>query len=168
MDETNSLIARPDGTCTWRGRRWRCAIGNGSTASHVEGDGMSPIGAFPLRELLYRADRMAAPKCFLPAEPITPEMLWSDDVEYPDYNRRISAPYAGSHEELMRQDHVYDIIVPLGYNDDPPVPGKGSAIFLHIAREAFTPTAGCVALSLEDMLTFLAEADEQTTVTITA
>jgi L,D-peptidoglycan transpeptidase YkuD (ErfK/YbiS/YcfS/YnhG family) len=111
---------------------------------------------------------MGAPKCFLEAEPITSAMLWVDNAsDAARYNRLTTAPYAGSHEELMREDHVYDIIVPLGYNDNPPVPGLGSAIFLHVAREAFTPTAGCVALALPDLLTFLAEADEHTTVTIT-
>ncbi len=53
---------------------------------------------------------------------------------------------------LWRADHVYDLIVPLGYNDDPVVPGKGSAIFMHVAKPDYAPTEGCVALALPDLL----------------
>ncbi len=163
----NILVASGNGNATWRGRTWRCAVGRGVADHHIEGDGMSPLGSFPLRELFYRADRLDPPKCFLKAEPISTAMLWADgdsDAEY--YNRLVMAPFGGSHEQLYREDHVYDIIVPLGYNDDPPVPGRGSAIFLHVAREAFTPTNGCIALALPDLLKFLAEADAETLVRI--
>jgi L,D-peptidoglycan transpeptidase YkuD (ErfK/YbiS/YcfS/YnhG family) len=129
---------------------------------------MSPLGTYPLRRLLYRADRLPAPKSYLRPWAITEDMLWADgDADADHYNTLVMAPFDGSHEKLWRDDHIYDIVVPLGYNDNPPVPGRGSAIFLHVAREDFTPTDGCVALALPDLLTFLAEADEHTTVTIT-
>ena len=66
-------------------------------------------------------------------------------------------PYPASAENLWRQDHVYDLVAVLGYNDDPVVPGKGSAIFLHLAREDYSSTAGCVALALKDVLAALAQ-----------
>ena len=56
----------------------------------------------------------------------------------------------------MARRRVYDVIVILGHNDDPPVPGKGSAIFMHVARPDYAPTEGCVALALEDLLEVLA------------
>jgi L,D-peptidoglycan transpeptidase YkuD (ErfK/YbiS/YcfS/YnhG family) len=57
----------------------------------------------------------------------------------------------------MREDHLYDIVLVLGYNDRPRVRGKGSAIFVHLAREGLTPTAGCIAFSRRDLRALLAE-----------
>jgi len=88
--------------------------------------------------------------------PIAPDDGWCDAPGDPNYNRRITFPFAASAEHLWREDRVYDVVVVLGYNDDPPVPGKGSAIFLHLARPGYTPTEGCVALGEADMEAFLA------------
>ncbi len=60
-------------------------------------------------------------------------------------------PYAASAERLWREDSVYDIVAVIGFNDDPVYAGKGSAIFLHLARPDYAPTAGCVALSEFDL-----------------
>ena len=86
------------------------------------------------------------------------EAGWCDDPADPFYNRPILTPYRASHEKLWREDHVYDLIVPLGYNDHPVIPGKGSAIFLHVARQDYAPTEGCVACALPDLLALLADA----------
>lgn len=72
------------------------------------------------------------------------------------------APFSASHEILWREDHLYDVIVVLGINDDPPIPGKGSAIFFHIAHEDYRPTEGCVAVSKNDMLRILMKCDTST------
>jgi L,D-peptidoglycan transpeptidase YkuD (ErfK/YbiS/YcfS/YnhG family) len=56
---------------------------------------------------------------------------------------------------LWRDDNVYDLFAVVGYNDDPVVPGAGSAIFVHIARPGLTPTTGCVGLSVEDLVELL-------------
>ena len=82
-------------------------------------------------------------------------MGWCDDMGHPDYNRRVALPFPASHERLWREDHVYDLIVVLGYNDDPVIPEKGSAIFLHLAREDFSPTEGCIACARDDLLALL-------------
>ena len=82
-------------------------------------------------------------------------MGWCDDPAHPDYNRQVVLPFAASHEELWREDQIYDLVVVLGYNDDPVIPGKGSAIFLHLAREDFSPTEGCVACARTDLLDLL-------------
>ena len=75
---------------------------------------------------------------------------WCDDSKDKDYNKfvKLTDSYNASHEKLWRDDHLYDVIITIGYNDEEPVPGKGSAIFIHVARPEFTPTAGCVALEL--------------------
>ncbi len=158
------LIVEPDGDF-WRarlgGHHWRCAVGRAGlrpAAEKVEGDGASPIGRWPLREVFYRADRMARPLTHLPCRAVTPEDGWCDDPAHPDYNRLVRLPFAASHEEMFRDDAVYDCVVPLGYNDDPVVAGAGSAIFLHIARPDYAPTAGCAALARDDLLAFLAAA----------
>ena len=147
----------------WRaafgGRVWRCAIGPGGvTSDKREADGATPAGCFPLRRVVYRPDRLARPETGLPAAPLAPNDGWCDDPDDPAYNRPVSLPYPARHERLWRDDGIYDVIVILGHNDDPPVPGRGSAIFLHVAKDGYGPTAGCVALALPDLLTVLHEA----------
>ncbi|WP_211488879.1 L,D-transpeptidase family protein, partial [Escherichia coli] len=80
---------------------------------------------------------------------------WCDAPDDPNYNRPVKHPYRASAEKMWREDHLYDLVVILGQNDDPVVPGAGSAIFFHLAKEletGFRPTEGCVALRLPDML----------------
>lgn len=138
-------------------REFRCALGTaGIIAEKREGDGATPVGRFPLRRVLYRADRMPPPETGLPTAALRPNDGWCDAPDDPHYNRQVSLPYSASHERLWRDDSIYDIIVILGHNDDPPVPGRGSAIFLHIARPGYTGTEGCVALALDDLKTALA------------
>jgi len=147
--------------------RYRCAIGKGGfAADKKEGDGATPLGFFPMRECWYRADRMNTPVTKLPLKIIHPDDGWCDDPKSPDYNRHVKLPFAPSHEKLWRDDGVYDLIVPLGYNDDPVVPGRGSAIFMHIAKPNYLPTEGCVALAKNDLLDLLPQLDAQTLVII--
>jgi len=148
------------GHARWGARALRAALGRAGVGREKrEGDGKTPVGSFPMRELLYRADRLARPKTALPTRALAPEDGWCDAPEDPRYNRLVRLPYAASHERLWRADALYDLIVPLGYNDDPVQPGLGSAIFLHVAAPEWTPTAGCVALARDDLLALLAEAD---------
>lgn len=137
----------------FQGLKARCCIGaGGTTANKHEGDQCTPLGAWPLRRVFYRPDRPPIPQTSLPLVRITRTMGWSDDPCDPkQYNRLVALPYAHRHEMLWRDDGVYDIVVELGYNDAPPVIGRGSAIFLHVARPDFAPTAGCVALAIEDL-----------------
>lgn len=137
----------------------RCALGPaGVRLDKREGDGATPAGCFPLRRVLYRADRVARPDTLLEAAPIDPEDGWCDDPADPAYNRPVRFPLAAGAEHLWREDGLYDVIVVLGHNDDPVVPGRGSAVFLHVARDGYEPTAGCVALSLPDLLALLRDA----------
>jgi L,D-peptidoglycan transpeptidase YkuD (ErfK/YbiS/YcfS/YnhG family) len=149
--------------------RLRCAIGHGGIRrDKAEGDGATPVGRFPLREVLYRADRVSAVETALPLRALSPNDGWCDDPRDPRYNTRIALPSPAHHEELWRTDHLYDVIVVIGYNDAPAVAGKGSAIFLHVASPNFGPTDGCVALALPMLLAVLRRCGPVTTIQIEA
>jgi L,D-peptidoglycan transpeptidase YkuD (ErfK/YbiS/YcfS/YnhG family) len=155
------LAVDPAGWLEFAGQTMRCALGwGGIKRDKREGDGATPAGRFALRELLYRPDRLAAPICALPVRAISPEDGWCDDPAHPDYNRLVMLPHPASCEKLWREDGLYDLVIPLGYNDDPPQPGRGSAIFLHVARPDFAPTEGCVALALPDLLALVGQLPE--------
>lgn len=140
----------------WPGGAFRCALGRGGIREDKrEGDGASPVGRFPLRRVLYRADRMAAPVTGLPVAPIAADDGWCDAPADPAYNQPVKLPFAASHEEMWRADGLYDVVVVIGHNDDPIVPGEGSAVFMHVAKPDYEPTAGCVALALSDLLALL-------------
>jgi L,D-peptidoglycan transpeptidase YkuD (ErfK/YbiS/YcfS/YnhG family) len=135
----------------------RCAIGrSGMVRNKAEGDGGTPVGAWPLRGVFFRADRIPKPKTKLPLREISPADGWCDAPKDRNYNRLVKLPYPASAEDMWRSDEIYDLVVELGYNDDPIVPGKGSAIFLHVARPKYSPTAGCVAVALGELRTLLA------------
>jgi L,D-peptidoglycan transpeptidase YkuD (ErfK/YbiS/YcfS/YnhG family) len=123
-----------------------------------EGDGATPLGCYRLRRVLYRADRIARPVTVLPCRAIREDDGWCDAPGDPAYNRPVRLPYPASHEALWREDGLYDIILLLGHNDDPPIAGSGSAIFLHCKRGDYEPTEGCVALAPEHVRTLLAAA----------
>jgi L,D-peptidoglycan transpeptidase YkuD (ErfK/YbiS/YcfS/YnhG family) len=126
------------------------------TAHKQEGDGATPRGVLPLLRVLYRADRLAPPRCAVPLEPIGPDEGWCDDPADAAYNRPVKLPYPARHEELWRGDALYDVVGVLGWNVAPVVRGAGSAIFLHVASGDYAPTAGCIALALPDLQACLA------------
>ena len=137
-------------------RVFSCALGRaGLIADKREGDGGTPIGRFQFRRLLYRADRVPHIETRLPALHIDPADGWCDDPASPDYNRPVRLPHPARHERLWLDTHLYDLVVVIGHNDDPVVKGAGSAVFLHVARENFAPTEGCIAFTREDLLTIL-------------
>lgn len=156
-----------DGWLSGPGIRVKAALGKGGVrADKVEGDGVTPAGLFVLRSLWYRPDRIVDPQTGLALFPIDPDCGWSDDPADPAYNRPVKLPHAARHERLWRDDGLYDLVVPLGYNDDPPVSGLGSAIFLHCARPDYGPTEGCVALAQADLLALLRVCGPQTRISI--
>ena len=146
----------------------RCCIGSGGLIiDKKEGDGCTPIGSWPLRRVFYRPDREQKPITVLPKSKITKKMGWCDDsLDLNNYNSLIETPYKYKHERLWRDDNIYDIVVELGYNDRSPILGKGSAIFMHIAREGFPPTKGCIALGKIDLLNLLSKIDVEENIEI--
>jgi L,D-peptidoglycan transpeptidase YkuD (ErfK/YbiS/YcfS/YnhG family) len=154
------FVAHPDGRFEFGQRTLRCAVGRTGViaADHKrEGDGRSPVGVWAIRKVLYRPD-VGEPETALPKEAIARDDGWCDEPDDPAYNRPVKLPHPGSFEKMWRDEHVYDRVVVLGHNDDPPIPHMGSCIFLHLAREDYEPTQGCVALSREDLEAVLREA----------
>ncbi len=160
-------LAYTGGRLTWPGGSTQAACGKGGVrADKREGDGASPDGIFPLVSAFYRPDRLPPPQSGLPLTALGPEMGWVDDPGDPNYNRLAALPYPASHEELWRADEIYDLIVVIGYNTAPVVPGAGSAIFLHVAHPDFSPTEGCIAIAKPVLLSLLGLLGPGSTITI--
>jgi L,D-peptidoglycan transpeptidase YkuD (ErfK/YbiS/YcfS/YnhG family) len=142
------------------GNGMACSIGRSGAIGaegKSEGDGATPLGSWPLRGVLLRPDRVAAPAgLVLPWRWLRPTDGWSDASEDSAYNRPVRHPHPTSAEHLWREDGLYDIIVVLGHNDAPPIPNAGSAIFLHCWRDG-APTEGCIALPKDTLLALLTQ-----------
>lgn len=162
------IIVSSSGTLQCGDKTYRCALGKGGVRTDKkEGDGATPVGCFQLREVLYRADKVSPPTTSLPTSSIQQHDGWCDDPNDPSYNRKIVLPYAGRSERLWRDDSLYDLVVVLGYNDDPVIPNKGSAIFMHVASTDYSPTEGCIALARTDLTQLLGGISQETRVCIT-
>lgn len=156
------FTAHADGSLLIEARSVRCALGRAgvvSAAAKMEGDGASPAGVWPLRRVLYRPDRGGRPQTRLPVAPLAPHDGWCDTSDDAAYNRRVTLPHDARAERLWREDGLYDLMVVLGHNDAPVIPGAGSAIFLHLARPDYSPTEGCVGLARADLEALLALAE---------
>lgn len=148
------IVRVENGLVTWNGNSARCAVGRAGlipAADKREGDGKTPGGRFPFRRVFYRPDRGRPPVSGLTVIALKEDDGWCDDPADPAYNRPVRLPYPASAERMWREDGLYDIVVVIGHNDDPSVPGMGSAIFVHCATEDYAPTAGCVALAKEEL-----------------
>jgi L,D-peptidoglycan transpeptidase YkuD (ErfK/YbiS/YcfS/YnhG family) len=132
------------------------ALGRGGIqANKREGDGATPRGRFRLLRLWFRADRMPRPKTRLPVRAIREGDGWCEDPDDRRYNRAIKlSPTSG--DRLKRDDHLYDLVIELDHNTRPRMKNRGSAVFIHVARPGFAPTAGCVALRADDLKRLLA------------
>lgn len=128
------------------------AIGrNGRSAVKREGDGKTPITMMRFLHGFYRGDRMTALRTALPMRKTQAPMLWCDAPADANYNRLVKAPFKASHEEMKRTDGLYDVCLVLDWNITSRSRNRGSAIFMHMIRPGYEPTAGCVALHPRDM-----------------
>lgn len=166
------LVVRADapgaatGWAELAGRRFRCALGrSGIRTDKREGDGATPVGRFPLRRVFYRGE---LPATRLRVTAIGRDDGWCDAPDDIAYNRLVRLPYPASSEEMWRADHLYDRVLVIGHNDDPVVPGAGSAVFVHLAHDDYRPTQGCVAFTRADLETILALLAPEDHVTILA
>ena len=132
---------------------FKCSIGkNGLSKKKVEGDKKTPKGTFGIEHLYYRKDRIELPKTYLKTIQIKPYMGWSDDVNFRNkYNKLIKINKNIHHEKLFRNDYKYDLLIPIKYNFNKSIPGKGSCIFIHLTNN-YKPTAGCIAVQKKDFL----------------
>jgi L,D-peptidoglycan transpeptidase YkuD (ErfK/YbiS/YcfS/YnhG family) len=157
------------GRLSWPSGETHAICGRGGVrADKREGDGASPEGIFPLLYGFYRADRIARPASGLAMTALQPNHGWVDDPADPAYNRLVTLPYPAHHEEMWLKDGLYDLVVVIGYNTDPVVPGRGSAIFLHVARPDFSPTAGCIAIARDVLAALLGLLGPGSAITIRA
>lgn len=134
-----------------------CALGKGGVSrAKREGDGATPAGAHRPLHGFYRADRIARPVTGVPLAPLRRADGWCDEPGHRSYNRKVTLPFPARHEAMWRDDHVYDIVIDLGWNASPRIQGRGSAIFLHLAHADRRPTEGCVAVPRDKVRRLLA------------
>ena len=138
----------------------------GIRANKFEGDGATPRGKFRLIRLWWRADRHPRPPTLLPARRIGPTLAWCEDTTDRRYNRPFQRSASDSGDRLWRDDHLYDFIIEIDHNTRPRVAGRGSAVFVHLARPNRGPTAGCVALTRNDLQRLLAVLAPRTQIAI--
>jgi len=147
------------------GRMLPCALGRaGPTVFKREGDGATPAHALMRPSWCYwRSDRGLRPRAILPLRPIGPDDGWCDAPEHPSYNAPVRLPFAASHEVMLRRDCLYDICIVLDWNMTPRgrARHRGSAIFLHMVKPGYPPTAGCIALARRDLEWLVARIDRQ-------
>lgn len=143
------------------------ALGRGGIrANKWEGDGGTPRGVFRPRQLWWRADRYPRPRTLLPARAIRPEDAWCEEPSSRHYNQPMRLERDQDGDRLTRQDHLYDFIVEIDHNSSPRIAHRGSAVFLHLARQDFSPTAGCVSMTRQAMLRLLERLGPQTRIVI--
>ncbi len=141
------------------------ALGRGGiVANKREGDGGTPKGTFRPRKLWWRADRSPRPQTFLPVRAIRADDAWCEDPNSRHYNRPLKLGHGG--DRLRRDDHLYDFIIEIDHNTRPTIAGRGSAVFLHLARTNFSPTAGCVSMTKSAMLHLLRQIGPDTKIII--
>ena len=146
---------------------FRCCVGKkGLTKNKIEGDNKTPIGFFKIEHLYFRKDKCDTPKTRLKTIQINSNMAWCDDQNAPNkYNKLISAEKNVHYEKLYRKDYKYDLLIPVKYNFNNPILGKGSCIFIHLTKN-YQPTAGCIGISKKDFLIMLKLINKKTKIKI--
>ena len=161
------IIVKKSGYLIYKNFKFRCALGkNGIKKKVKEGDFITPKGKYKLIKIYYRADRIKKINSPLKKIKIKKNMGWCDDVNSKYYNKQIKINDKISHEKLYRNDNVYDIIVVLNYNLNPIIKGKGSAIFLHVAKKNYRKTQGCIALKRNELLNLVSKIRKNTQIKI--
>jgi L,D-peptidoglycan transpeptidase YkuD (ErfK/YbiS/YcfS/YnhG family) len=138
----------------------------GVRANKREGDGGTPRGRFRAVRLWWRADRLARPRTSLPLRRIGRADAWCEDPTDRRYNRSLRRSANEPGDRLWRDDHLYDLVIETDHNTRPRVAGRGSAVFVHVARPGFAPTAGCIALTRHDLLALLSRITPKTRIII--
>lgn len=147
--------------------RLQVALGCGGVkANKVEGDGATPRGRFRPLRVWWRADRGPRPRTGLPVRRISPADAWCEDPADRRYNRPIRRADGAAGDRLWRQDHLYDLVVEIDHNTRPRIARRGSAVFIHLARVGFGPTAGCVALQPKGLRALLERLSPKTRIMI--
>ena len=152
---------------TYKQYKVKCAVGKrGIGLKKKEGDLITPIGEFRIKYILYRKDRVKKIQSKLKIFIIKKNMGWCDDPSSKKYNKLINLPSNASHEKLFKKENIYDIILVLNYNMNPTKKKKGSAIFIHIAKNNYKKTKGCIAIKKIQLLKIIKEIKINTKVKI--
>jgi L,D-peptidoglycan transpeptidase YkuD (ErfK/YbiS/YcfS/YnhG family) len=161
------IIVKKSGYLKYKNFKYRCALGKGGVNKKIkEGDGITPKGVFKITKIYYRADKIKIIKTNIKKIKITKNMGWCDDPVSRFYNRQIKLPSKFSYEKLYRNDDLYDLIAVINYNTNPIIRNKGSAIFMHVSKNSYKKTEGCIALKKKDLINILTKIKKNTKIKI--
>ena len=161
------IIVKKTGYLQYKNLKFRCALGKaGIKRKGMEGDNVTPKGIFKIIKIYYRSDKIKNITTSIRKIKIKKNMGWCDDPESFHYNKQIKLPSKFSHEKLYRKDNLYDLFLVLNYNTSPIIKNKGSAIFLHIAKDSYKKTKGCIALKRADLIQLVSKIRKKTKIKI--
>ena len=161
------IIIKKSGYLEYKNLKFRCALGKaGIKKKKEEGDNITPVGTFKIIRVYYRRDKIKNIVTSIKKKEIKKNIGWCDDAASNSYNKEIKLPNKFGHERLYRKDNLYDLILVLNYNLNPIIKNKGSAIFIHIAKKKYEPTAGCIALKKKDLIELLKNIKKNTKIKI--
>ena len=161
------IIVKKSGYLKYKNLKFRCALGKGGVKKKtIEGDNITPKGIFKIIKIYYRPDKIKKIKTLIKKIKIRKNMGWCDDPKSPFYNQQIKLPTKYGYEKLYRSDNLYDLVLILNYNINPIIKNKGSAIFLHIAKNSYQKTKGCMALKKEHLIKIISKIKKYTKIKI--
>jgi L,D-peptidoglycan transpeptidase YkuD (ErfK/YbiS/YcfS/YnhG family) len=161
------IIVKKSGYLKYKNLKFRCALGKAGVKKKImEGDSITPKGIFKIIKIYYRSDKIKKIETLIKKNKIKKNMGWCDDPKSRSYNQQIKLPTKYSHEKLYRNDNLYDLIAVLNYNINPIIKNKGSAIFLHIAKNSYQKTKGCIALKREHLIEIISQIKKNTKIKI--
>ena len=152
------IIVKNSGYLKYKNLKFRCALGEaGIKKKEKEGDSITPKGIFRIIKMYYRPDRIKNIITAVKKIKIKKNIGWCDDPNNKFYNKEIKLPNKFSHEKLYRKDNLYDLVLVLNYNTNPIIKNKGSAIFLHITKNSYKKTKGCIALKKKHLIELISQ-----------
>jgi len=155
------------GYLKYKNKKFKCALGKaGIGEKKIEGDNVTPIGTYKVLKVYCRTDRIKKINSKFKIIKIKKDMGWCNDFKSNNYNQLIKLPTKLSHEKLYKKDNIYDLILVLNFNLNPIIKKRGSAIFIHIAKKNYNPTAGCIALKKGDIIKLVKKINKKTKVII--
>jgi L,D-peptidoglycan transpeptidase YkuD (ErfK/YbiS/YcfS/YnhG family) len=161
------IIVKKSGYLKYKKLKFRCALGKaGIKKKTIEGDNITPKGIFKIIKIYYRPDKFKEIKTLIKKIKIRKNIGWCDDPKSRFYNQQIKLPTKYGHEKLYRNDNLYDLIAVLNYNINPIIKNKGSAIFLHIAKNSYQKTKGCIALKRKHLIEIISKIKKKTKIKI--
>jgi len=161
------IIIKKSGYLQYKNLKFRCALGKaGIKKKEKEGDNVTPKGTFKITKMYYRPDKIKNITSLVKKIKIKNNMGWCDDPSSNLYNRQIKLPNKFGHEKLYRKDNLYDLILVLNYNINPIIKNKGSAIFIHVAKNSYKKTEGCIALKKKDLIELVSKIKKNTKIKI--